>query len=209
MQYNNVAKCFDSPTDSLVLERTAQQPYAESFKQIHSIFMLFREAEAMCVPKFLRYEFNRPCIGTTKPTGRPKPFYTPDDCASVQIEPFLYYLQYLTYRKLYKEINTPECAQNIERALKAIISYIEMAKGKQNNIRFRKHFDTSLNMLGHFWEMEENLVTHTLYNGNLNKMRPFCICFDFCGSMFRVCGRVVLLRRLSDSQSSNCLMYEN
>ncbi|KAH3819319.1 hypothetical protein DPMN_121052 [Dreissena polymorpha] len=157
-QTNNISEYFDSPMDPFILERAAHQSYAESFKQMHPIFMAFREAEAMCVPIFLRYEFNRRFIGTTTPSGLPKPFYTHFDCASVHIEPFLYYLQYFTYRKLNQYTNTNIFAPKVKKAFNAIKCYIELAKGKPNNVRFQKHFDTSLNMLGHCWEMEGQSV---------------------------------------------------
>ncbi|KAH3780346.1 hypothetical protein DPMN_158159 [Dreissena polymorpha] len=157
-QPSNVCECFNSPMDSLILTRTAQQLYSESFKQINYIFMAFRAAEAICVPMFLLYEFNRRYIETTTPSGLPKPCNTHYDCASVHIKPFIYYLPYLTYRKLYQKTNKNRFAPKSKKAFNEIKSYIEMAIGEQNNTRFRKHFDTSLNMLRHCYEMEGKSV---------------------------------------------------
>ncbi|KAH3751828.1 hypothetical protein DPMN_186404 [Dreissena polymorpha] len=80
----------------------------------------------------------------TSPNFFLSPLYNHEDSICVQIQPYLYYLQYLTYRELNQEHKQSEALTKL-----SIFTEINKFTG------FVSHFDTSLNMLGHCFELEK------------------------------------------------------
>ena len=101
---NLIYQLFKSLSELLALP-IAQQSFEKSFKQRWSVFLIFIQPEVMCVPEFLQCEMYRGNIGTSNSSGCMLPFDGMYDCICLQIEPYLYYLQYLTYRELNQEPN--------------------------------------------------------------------------------------------------------
>ncbi|KAH3740215.1 hypothetical protein DPMN_046914 [Dreissena polymorpha] len=69
----------------------------------------------MCVPELLRCETYRGNIGTSNSSGCLLPFDGMYDCICLQIDPYLYYLQYLTYRKLNQEPKLLEAFKKLSK----------------------------------------------------------------------------------------------
>ncbi|KAH3727353.1 uncharacterized protein LOC127853806 [Dreissena polymorpha] len=151
---NLIFQFFVSPSESLALQ-IAKQSHKQSFKQIWSVFLIFRPAEAMCVPEFLRYEMYRASFGDST-SGFSFPFYSRFGCICVQIEPYLYYLQYVTYRKLHKELQQSKALMKLSTYTEIIKPTRLISECDELFLTFA-HFDTSLNMLGHCLELEQKL----------------------------------------------------
>ncbi|KAH3713786.1 hypothetical protein DPMN_073588 [Dreissena polymorpha] len=139
----------------LLAVKIAKQSYELTFKQRWSVFLQFRRAEAMCVPEFLRCEMYRGRFGILTLPDYLLPFCSYDECICVQIEPYLYYLQYLTYKLLNREPKRTEALMKLGKFITLIkpIPFIS----SEGDIFYISHFDTSLNMLGHCFELEQNL----------------------------------------------------
>ncbi|KAH3777562.1 hypothetical protein DPMN_179009 [Dreissena polymorpha] len=125
----------------------------------------------MCVPEFLRCEMYRGRFGTNTSSSVVFPFYSTADCISVQIEPYLYYMQYLTYRELHQEPKRMEVLMKLLKFTTSIkIRRVVLSNG--DILLSFDHFDTSLNMLGHCLELEQNLeLAWITYRASL-KMLP-------------------------------------
>ncbi|KAH3829327.1 hypothetical protein DPMN_131323 [Dreissena polymorpha] len=165
------------PSESLALE-ISKQDYGQIFKQRWSVFLVFTQAEAMCSSEFLRCEMYRWCLGTVSSTEKLLvACHNKEDSICVQIEPYLYYLQYLTYRVLNQ-------GPKQSKALMKLLIFTQIFKPTKltlsNGNIFLSHFDTSLNMLGHCLNWSRNLnrrgrLTKRLYKFYLKEMRPSCI----------------------------------
>ncbi|XP_052226415.1 uncharacterized protein LOC127841554 isoform X1 [Dreissena polymorpha] len=150
---NLIYQLFVSPSELLALQ-IAKQSCEQSFKQRRSVFLVLRQAEAMCVPEFLRCEMYRKRFGTPASSGLSQ-VHSNDDCICVQIKPYLYYLQYLTYKELQQEPYKSKALMKLSMYTNFITS-TRLSSSKGGNI-FLSHFDTSLNMLGHCLELEQKL----------------------------------------------------
>ncbi|XP_052234371.1 uncharacterized protein LOC127846956 isoform X2 [Dreissena polymorpha] len=148
---NLVNQLLISPSESLALQ-IAKQSYEQTSKQRRSVFLIFSYEEAMCVPAFLRYELcrGRLCTLTSSGVG----LYIDYDLICVQIEPYLYYLQYLTYRELHKEPKQSEALKKLSIIIE-IIKSSRVISFKKNAFAAHGFCDTSLNMLGHCLELEQ------------------------------------------------------
>ncbi|KAH3780347.1 hypothetical protein DPMN_158160 [Dreissena polymorpha] len=125
---NLIYQLFVSPSESLALQ-IAKLSWEQSSKQKKSFVLIFETEEAMCIPEFLRCEMYQFRFGTGM---------------CVQIEPYLYYLQYRTYRLLNQEHKQSE-------ALLKLTIFTKIIKPTQ----FNSHFDLSLKMLMHCLELEQ------------------------------------------------------
>ncbi|KAH3713735.1 hypothetical protein DPMN_073537 [Dreissena polymorpha] len=154
----------------LLAVKIAKQSSEQSFKQRWSVFLLFRRAESMCVPVFLRCELYRGRFGTLTFPDYLLPFCSNDECICVQIEPYLYYLQYLTYKLLNQEPKRTEALMKLFKC----ITLIEPRQfiSSEGDIFFISHSDTSLNMLGHCFELEQNLKMAWVMYATSAKMLP-------------------------------------
>ncbi|KAH3812510.1 hypothetical protein DPMN_140945 [Dreissena polymorpha] len=105
----------------------------------------------MCASEFLRCELYRDWFGTNTSPG--VGLYDNYDI-SVQIDSILFYLQYLTYRELHQE---PKQTEALMKLMKLI--FTEIYKSTRFHIPCVAHgfFNTSLNMLGHCYELENML----------------------------------------------------
>ncbi|KAH3783911.1 hypothetical protein DPMN_161861 [Dreissena polymorpha] len=93
---------FVSPSESLAVQ-VAEQSCEQSYKQRWSVCLIYTPEEAMSVPEFLRCEMYRGGLGTYTSYGFLPQRHRKEDNICLQIEPYLYYLQYLTYNKLHQE----------------------------------------------------------------------------------------------------------
>ncbi|KAH3740641.1 hypothetical protein DPMN_047350 [Dreissena polymorpha] len=151
IESNLVYQLYVSPSDSLAMQ-IAKKPHEQTFKQSSSVFWIFGPEAAMCVPAFLRCEMYQGRVGTF--TTNNVVLYSMYDFIRVQIQPYLYYLQYITYRVLHQE------HKQYEALLKFLI-FTEINKSTRflssKNDGVCGFFDTSLNMLGHCLELEQKL----------------------------------------------------
>ncbi|KAH3740237.1 hypothetical protein DPMN_046937 [Dreissena polymorpha] len=108
----------------------------------------------MCVPEFLWCEMYRGNIGTSNSSGCMLPFDGMYDCICLQIEPYLYYLQYLTYRELNQEPKPLETSKKLSKFTE-IMKSARFKSSKGEAFVSCGHLDTSLNMLGHCYELEQ------------------------------------------------------
>ncbi|KAH3829836.1 hypothetical protein DPMN_103065 [Dreissena polymorpha] len=98
----------------------------------------FSRKESHCLPKHLVYEMYRRNAGTSKSE------YWKDN-ALINARPFLFYLQYLSSRHTHaKQVYV----LNIEKYL------TDTLKGRN---KFNSHIETTLNILGHIHELENNI----------------------------------------------------
>ncbi|KAH3829325.1 uncharacterized protein LOC127881880 [Dreissena polymorpha] len=138
-----------SPSETLALQ-IAKQSCEQSFKQKWSVCLMFRPEESMCVPDFLRCEMYRGRFMLS--------IYSKEDCICVPIEPYLYYLQYLTYRELHQDRKQSEALKKLSNFTKNIKPTILIPSHSESHgdiwLSF-PYFDTSLNMLGHCFELEQ------------------------------------------------------
>ncbi|KAH3769932.1 hypothetical protein DPMN_171211 [Dreissena polymorpha] len=102
----------------------------------------FVRQEVYCAPYILWFEMNRNIAEeeVEQRDSSEKPWM---DCAEVDARPFLYYLQYLTYGGLGER-------NKQLHALRELQSYICI----HDEMKYLYHPETSLNFLGHCWEME-------------------------------------------------------
>ncbi|XP_052221480.1 uncharacterized protein LOC127838017 [Dreissena polymorpha] len=150
---NLILQFLVSPSESLALQ-IANHSCGLSYKQKWSVFLIFRQEDAMCVPEFLRCEMYRRLCGINTPTRLP--FYYKEECMCVQIEPYLYYLQYLTYRELHREPQQSQALRKLSRFTEIMKPTRIISPNGDIFLSFA-HFDASLNMLGHCLELEQKL----------------------------------------------------
>ncbi|XP_052789522.1 uncharacterized protein LOC128223998 [Mya arenaria] len=142
------------PTERF-LQKVYELPVLEVIKRHVACKVAFNSLEICCVPGFLVYEMHR--------TIRPEDFHHrnpgPDDWMDLVVidsTPFMFYLQYLTFRQLGEE----------ERRLEAL--------DKLNNYvcfesRSRGPVDTALHVLGHCFELENRYdLAWTCYRKSLD-----------------------------------------
>ncbi|KAH3814810.1 hypothetical protein DPMN_143323 [Dreissena polymorpha] len=151
---NLIDQLFICPSESLALQ-IAKQSWEKTFTQRWSLFLMFRQAEAMCVPKFLHCEMYRGSFGTYLSSECMSQFYSNYDCICVKTEPYLYFLQYLTYKELHQEPKKLEALEKLSQFTKISV-YTRLVAFDYDVVLPFANLDTSLNMLGHCMELEEN-----------------------------------------------------
>ncbi|XP_052790729.1 uncharacterized protein LOC128224754 [Mya arenaria] len=121
-------------------QKVYELPALEVIKRHVACSVLFNSFEICCVPKFLVYEMYR--------TIRPEDFHHRRnlfeewmDLIVIDSRPFMFYLQYLTYRQLGEEERRLE-------ALQKLSNYVCVES------RGCGHIDTALHVLGHCYELE-------------------------------------------------------
>ncbi|KAH3866362.1 hypothetical protein DPMN_029424 [Dreissena polymorpha] len=153
-QYNLIYQFLVSPSEELALE-IAKQSCDQSSKQRRSVFLKFKQAEAMCVPELMGCKMYRGLFGNYSSSDVMLACTCNDDCICVHIEPYIYHLQYLTYRLLNLE---PKRSQSLMKlVLFTNIVIPERFISPVDEIFCISHFDTSLNMLEHCLELEQKL----------------------------------------------------
>ncbi|XP_053403338.1 uncharacterized protein LOC128558386 [Mercenaria mercenaria] len=114
--------------------------------------VVFTREEKHCVPNGLKYEMFR-CTEEERQTRDRKDYWV--DWAVVDSLPYLYYLQYMTYRKLDNRAGQ-------QRALGRLIHTIDTEP-------YLQHRETALNLLGQCMEIEDRLMDAlTCYRRSLN-----------------------------------------
>ncbi|XP_052796267.1 uncharacterized protein LOC128228804 [Mya arenaria] len=117
----------------------------------------FMRHEIHCVPKHFAYEMYRAASREEIEMREP---LVDDwmDMAVVDSLPYLYYLQYLTFKKL-------NVSTRVDQARSKLINYVAQYNGYG-------HLETALNLLGHFFEMENNhWLAYVMYCKSLQAQR--------------------------------------
>ncbi|KAH3804020.1 hypothetical protein DPMN_132294 [Dreissena polymorpha] len=154
-QHNLINRFLVFPSDELSLQ-IAKQSCEKSSKQRRNVFLKFKKADSMCVPELLRCEMYSFLVGNHSSSNIMLPFHgNYRDCMCVHIDPFLSYLQYLTYRLLKQN-------QKRSEALVKLLLFTDIVKPEKiitlnTEIFFISHFDSSLKMLWHCQELEHKL----------------------------------------------------
>ncbi|KAH3784063.1 hypothetical protein DPMN_162014 [Dreissena polymorpha] len=105
-----------------------------------AVCTIFSRHEINCVPGQLVAEFYRTVTVEGKGCRLPSPHWM--DFAMVDSLPYMYYLQYLIYR-------TAGLNSDKRRAFKNLVDIF-----KTHDALKEYHIDTSLNLIGHVWELE-------------------------------------------------------
>ncbi|XP_052790202.1 uncharacterized protein LOC128224411 [Mya arenaria] len=136
------------------LQRVHDLPGLEVIQSHVAVSVAFDSIESGCLPQFLEFEMYR-TVGQEDKQHRHSELDDWMDHAIIDSIPFLYYLQYLTYRQLRK----PE---RRVRALKKLHTYVFFESGG------RGHIETALNVLGHCFELENmHIVAWACYARSL------------------------------------------
>ncbi|XP_052780381.1 uncharacterized protein LOC128217333 [Mya arenaria] len=125
-------------------EKASYKSNKEMMKYHYASCVSFSRHEICCVPLFLLYEMFRMVGDEDRQQRRPASLYKWMDYIVIDCVPFLYYLQYLTYRQL----NMPLRQQAARDHLKHYVFFESKGHG---------HIDTAFNMLGHCCELENRL----------------------------------------------------
>ncbi|XP_052765759.1 uncharacterized protein LOC128207012 [Mya arenaria] len=127
-------------------------PELELFKANIARSVKFIKLESRCVPQHLVYEKDRTLCDEERLMRRPGDDWMDD--IIIDAIPFLYYLQYLTYKELKdQEINRglqKELNQRKQAALKKLHLYAF------EKITGQGHAETAFNVLGHCYALENN-----------------------------------------------------
>ncbi|XP_052790128.1 uncharacterized protein LOC128224351 [Mya arenaria] len=124
------------------LQKVYQIPVLEVIKRHVACSVVFNSLEICCVPGFLVYEMHR----TIRPEDfhhRRKSFDDWMDLVVIDSKPFMFYLQYLTFRQLGEEERRLE-------ALHKLYNYV-CFESKTSG-----HIETALHVLGHCFELENH-----------------------------------------------------
>ncbi|XP_052790130.1 uncharacterized protein LOC128224353 [Mya arenaria] len=141
------------------LQKAYEIPVLEVLKRHVACSVVFNSLEVCCVPWFLVYEMHR--------TIRPKDFHHRNpihekwiDLVVIDSKPFMFYLQYLTFRQLGEQERRRE-------ALHKLHNYVCVESRGRGNI------ETALHVLGHCYELENQYdVAWTCYRKSL-KLFPY------------------------------------
>ncbi|XP_052815661.1 uncharacterized protein LOC128242528 [Mya arenaria] len=129
---------------SRFLDKAEHSSNKDIMQKFTAICVHFMPQEMCCVPESLVYEMFRTVQDEDREQRRQSNHYKWMDLAVIDCIPFLYYLQYLTYRQL-KMHSRKHAAQE---KLRHYIHTDSQGHG---------HIDTALNMLGNCYELENRL----------------------------------------------------
>ncbi|XP_052774609.1 uncharacterized protein LOC128213120 [Mya arenaria] len=121
------------------LSKALDMPVSEIVKTSVAPSVTFVRQELHCVPKHVVYEMYKSF--TRADDQRRKIDYGEMDCAIFESVPFLYYLQYVSYRKLGQH-------DKKSSAIRKLSDYL------QDKGNWHGHIETAYNILGHCNEME-------------------------------------------------------
>ncbi|XP_052766326.1 uncharacterized protein LOC128207442 [Mya arenaria] len=124
--------------------KALDQPVSEVVKSSVALTVIFLPGEIHCVPKHLVYEMYR-TFTHADIQQRQKVYDDFTDKVIIESIPFLYYLQYLTHRKL---VQNKRKVTSVEK----LGQYINIHHGIPSG-----HIETALNVLGHCMETENRL----------------------------------------------------
>ncbi|XP_052791912.1 uncharacterized protein LOC128226054 [Mya arenaria] len=144
------------PDDLLIESTTDDWNYDTVIRKV-ALCVTFKDSDIFCVPPILLYEMNRAVNDDAQHRTREERFWM--DMAAVDSRPFLFYLQYLTYRELGLRTRQLLAHNNLKTCL-----------NNQDIVRTMYHPETACNLLGHCSEMEGNplqalnLYIHSVQN---------------------------------------------
>ncbi|XP_052774685.1 uncharacterized protein LOC128213175 [Mya arenaria] len=124
-------------------EKTVNTPFKDMLQKYTALDVTFTRDDIRCVPKHLVYEMFRTAGDEDRQQRHPAFHYEWMDYIVIDCVPFLHYLQYLTHRQLNQH-------DRKLRALNNLYFYISSSEG-------HGHIDTAWNMLGHCYELENEL----------------------------------------------------
>ncbi|XP_052816756.1 uncharacterized protein LOC128243192 [Mya arenaria] len=129
---------------SKFLDKTEHSSNKDILQKFTAICVFFMPQEMCCVPEHLVYEMFRTVGDEDRQQRRPATNYKWMDLAVIDCIPFLYYLQYLTYRQL----NMHHRKDAVRAKLHHYIHTDSQGHG---------HIETALNMMGNCYELENRL----------------------------------------------------
>ncbi|XP_052776089.1 uncharacterized protein LOC128213979 [Mya arenaria] len=132
-----------TPQDYEFREKTVNTPFKDMLRKYTALHVIFTKHDIHCVPRHLMYEMFRTVRDEDRQQRHPAFDYKWMDKIVIDNVPFLHYLQYLTHTQL----NQPERKL---RALNNLYFYI-------SSRHHGGHKDTAWNMLGHCYELENEL----------------------------------------------------
>ncbi|XP_052817661.1 uncharacterized protein LOC128243766 [Mya arenaria] len=114
----------------------------------------FTHLEKCCIPEHLVYEMFRTITDDDRQERQPEHKWM--DCAVIDCVPFLHYMQYLSYRQLNQHALKHAALQNLVECVRA-------------NSYSYGHLDTTCNVLGHCYELENRIdIAWRCYTTSLN-----------------------------------------
>ena len=135
------------------LQKRLNTSTEKQVKRNYTTCVKFSKREASCVPKHLRCEMNRTQTPLDKKLRNLDNHWM--DLVVIDCVPFLYYLQYLIYRKLDDETGRFIAAANLE-------SYVYQPEG------ILGHSDTAIHVFAHIFELENQLhVAWSVYTESI------------------------------------------
>ncbi|XP_052816087.1 uncharacterized protein LOC128242799 [Mya arenaria] len=133
---------------SKFLDKAEQSSNKDILQKFTAICVHFMPQEMCCVPEHLVYEMFRTVGDEDRQQRRPASFYEWMDLVMIDCIPFLYYLQYLTYRQLNMRYRKHAAQEKLHHYIYHYIYTESYCHG---------HIDTALNMLGNCYELENRL----------------------------------------------------
>ncbi|XP_052818695.1 uncharacterized protein LOC128244696 [Mya arenaria] len=154
-QFCSCTNTYPEKPNKKYLENALKKSNTTILRKYTYFCINFTRHEMCCIPQFLVFEMFR----TISEEDRQHPLhYEWMDIVAVDCEPFLHYLQFLTYRHLNQHDQT-------RKQMLKLDSFIE------NNFG-RGHFDTTLNMLGHCFELLDMRDKAWMYYGKSLQLYP-------------------------------------
>ncbi|XP_052817645.1 uncharacterized protein LOC128243759 [Mya arenaria] len=129
---------------SKFLDKTEHSSNKDILQKFTAICVCFMPQEMCCVPEHLLYEMFRTVGDEDRQQRHPARYYKWMDQVVIDCIPFLYYLQYLTYRQLHMH--------HRKHAAQGKLSHYILRDSHRHG-----HIDTALNMLGNCYELENRL----------------------------------------------------
>ncbi|XP_052819192.1 uncharacterized protein LOC128245033 isoform X2 [Mya arenaria] len=124
-------------------EKIENTQFKDMIQKYIAFHVIFTQQDFHCVPQHLVFEMFRTIEDEDRQQRHPEVFYEWMDLIVIDTILFLHYLQYLTHRQL------NQCNRKVV-ALNNLYYYISSSEGCG-------HIDTAWNMLGHCYELENNL----------------------------------------------------
>ncbi|XP_052774634.1 uncharacterized protein LOC128213140 [Mya arenaria] len=157
-QLSFAAEILNVGRNRIFLRKLLDQPVSEIVKTFVLLSVTFFRQELNCVPKHLVYEMYRTFTPADIQQRKAGELYMA--FAIIESLPFLYYLQYLTYRKL----------EQHDKKNSALIKLADYVKDTRD---LCSYIETTLNVLGHCFELEDMLdLAWKCYSSSL-RMFPY------------------------------------
>ncbi|XP_052819035.1 uncharacterized protein LOC128244926 [Mya arenaria] len=139
----NTVVVLETKQQKQYMEKIINTPFKDMLMRYTVFHVIFTQQDIHCVPQHLVFEMFRTITDEDRQQRHPENFYEWMDLIVIDTIPFLHYLQYLTHRQLNQRYRKLVALFNLAY-------YISLSECRGN-------IDTTLNMLGHCCELENNL----------------------------------------------------